>query len=213
MSNYACIFAGGFYGTFLVYFINQHEGFSKGEFVANHKHWSDEKLSEDNPVHLNMPKHSYYYKPHMTHVEKFKGQVELMEWDKFRAQHDCEKLAFKPVPHHYDMFDDEYCNHLQEKAWLIVCNFEKSKEHAIKRVRKYGLYDDDTAENYVRDQNENALALARRRGAYLLDMSSLMNCDIRTYGTLCQYLKTKPLDGWQTLVNDHKERIGYNEFE
>ena len=75
------------------------------------------------------------------------------------------------------------------------------------------MYDDDTAENYVRDQNENALALARRRGAYLLDMSSLMNCDIRTYGTLCQYLKTKPLDGWQTLVNDHKERIGYNEFE
>ena len=65
MSNYAVVFAGGFFGTFLVHFINQHENFSKGEYVANYKHWSDGKTTEDSPVHLNMPRHSLYYGPHM----------------------------------------------------------------------------------------------------------------------------------------------------
>ena len=47
MSDYAVIFAGGFFGTFLVHFINQHENFSKGEYVANYKHWSDGSTTED----------------------------------------------------------------------------------------------------------------------------------------------------------------------
>ena len=209
MSNYAVVFAGGFFGTFLVHFINQHENFSKGEYVANYKHWSDGETTEDSPVHLNMPRHSLYYKPHMSHVEKFKGQAKLLEWEEFREFHPSEKLAFKPVPHHPEMFDDEYCEWLQEKAWMIVCCYEKNKEKVIERCDKFGVTNDTDAKSYVDMMNEEALQLARRRGAFLLDMGSLMNCDIRTYGVLCQYLKTKPLDGWQDLVNKHKELIGF----
>ena len=116
MSDYAVVFAGGFFGTFLVHFINQHENFSKGEYVANYKHWSDGATKEDSPVHLNMPRHSLYYKPHMSHVEKFKGQAKLLDWEEFRALHDCKNLCIKPVPHHPEMFDDAYCDWLEEKA-------------------------------------------------------------------------------------------------
>jgi len=208
MSNYAVVFVGGFFGTFLVHFINQHENFSKGKYVINHKHWGDGKTVEENPVHLNMPKHSLYYKPHMQDVQKFNGQVPLLDWEEFRDLHDCEKLAFKPVPHHYDMFDDEYCDWLQDKASMIVCHYEKNKDRVIERIGKYGLANGDPAD-YVERQNQEARQLAGRRGAFLFDMGSFMNCDIRTYGILCEHLKTKPLDGWQDLVNGHKEQIGF----
>lgn len=207
-NDYAVVFAGGFFGTFLIYFINQHDGFSKGEYVANKKHWSDAKTTEESPVHLNMPRHSLYYKPHMSHVEKFKGQAKLLEWEEFRGIHKCEKLAFKPVPHHYDMFDDTYCDFIQERAWFIICNFHQGKERVVERVAKYGSTGFD-AEDYVNRMNKEALDLARRRGGFLLDMGKLIDCDIRTYGTLCQYLKCKPLDGWQDIVNKHKELIGF----
>lgn len=212
MSNYACIFQRGFFGTFLIYFINQHEDFSKQEYVANYKHFNDTNLVDQAPVHINMPKHSFYYKPKMHNVERFKGQVELLDWDEWRAQHPSKKIAFKPVPHHYDQFDNEYCDFLQERAWFIVCNFHQGMERAIKRVAKYGS-DGFDPEEYVVGRNNEALELARRRGAFLLDMGKLLDCDIRTYGTLCTYLGTKPLDGWQDLVNHHKELIRFDEFE
>ena len=214
MSNYACIFQRGFFGTFLIYFINQHEGFSKEPYVANYKNFNNLDEVHSAPVHINMPKHSFYYKPKMEAVENYKGQVELLDWDDWRAQHPSEKIAFKPVPHHYDQLDKEYCDYLQERAWFIVCHYEEGKQAVTKRIARYSQ-DAITfsAEKYVEERNEAALNLARTRGAFLLDMGKLMKCDIRTYGTLCQYLNTKPLDGWQDLVNNHKELIGFKEFE
>ena len=212
MSNYACIFQRCFFGTFLIYFINQHEGFSKQSYVANYKHFNDLDKTSSAPVHINMPKHSFYYQPKMKNVENYKGQVPLLDWDEWRAQHPSEKIAFKPVPHHYDQLDKEYCDWLQERAWLIVTYYEHGKEAVQRRIEKYSSNDKESITS-VDERNENALNLARTRGAFLLDMGKLMNCDIRTYGTLCQYLNTKPLDGWQDLVNHHKELIGFKEFE
>ena len=209
MSDYAVIFAGGFFGTFLVHFINQHENFSKGEYVANYKHWSDGATKEDSPVHLNMPRHSLYYKPHMSHVEKFKGQAKLLDWEEFRALHDCKNLCIKPVPHHPEMFDDAYCDWLEEKATLIVCYIDKDKDKIVERCDKFGVTNGTDAQSYVDNMNKEALQLAQRRGAFILDMGSLMNCDIRTYGMLCVHLNVDPLFGWQDLVNKHKELIGF----
>ena len=208
MSDYAVIFQRGFFGTFLIYLINQHKDFSKGEYVANYKHWNDLSKVSDTPVHMNMPRHSFYYKPKMEHVENFKGQVELLDWDEFRAQHDCAKLAFKPVPHHYDMLDDEYCDYLQERAKFIICNFHQGLERCIERVDTYGSDGFDATE-YVVERNIEASELAERRGGFVLDMGKLMDCDIRTYGMLCNYLETEPLNGWQDIVNKHKEMIGF----
>ena len=85
------------------------------------------------------------------------------------------------------MFDDAYCEWLQEKAIrMIVCCYEKNKDKVIERCDKSRVTNDTDAKPHVDMMNEEApLQLARRRGAFLLDMGPSMNCDIRTYGVLC----------------------------
>ena len=155
---------------------------------------------------MNMLCLRFYYKPKMEHVENFKGQVELLDWDAFRASHDCAKLASQTSTN-YDMLDDEYCDYLQERAKFIICNFY-GLERCIERVDKYGSDGFDATE-YVVERNIEASELAERRGGFVLDMGKLMDCDIRTYGMLCNYLETEPLNGWQDIVNKHKEMIGF----
>lgn len=207
MSDYAVVFQRGFFGTFLIYFINQHNGFTKGESVPNKKHFNT-LVEGDSPRHLNMPKHSYYYKPLMGNVDNFKGQVELLDWEDFRASHKSESVAFKPVPHHYDMMSKEYVEHLQERSNLIICTFEHGKERVIERIRNNST-DTLDAETYVNTKNKEAKELAQKYGGLLLDMGKLIDCDIRSYGILCDYIKVEPLFLWQDLVTKHKELIGF----
>ena len=105
------------------------------------------------------------------------------------------------------MLDDEYCDYLQERAKFIICNFHQGLERCIERVDTYGSDGFDATE-YVVERNIVANELAERRGGFVLDMGKLMDCDI-PHMVCCVIIWKQRQNGWQDIVNKHKEMIGF----
>jgi len=207
--NINVAFCRGWFGTFLIHLINEHESFTNSKPILNYGHFNKEFIS-DEPVHMNLPGFQYIHKPVSHYIGSLPEDFPFITIEEFFNKFD-NRVAFKSVPHQQEVYLEniEYTQFIMNHSKFIVCTWETNHSILERRIAKFtsDWKQHFTVQAYIAKRNSQAKQLAEVTDNMIIDMSKLLDTSDDEYKKLLEYIKAPALDNWKDIINEYKQTI------
>lgn len=226
--HYAVLYCSGMYGTWLTWFINQHEGFPKyninkvyvkgkhTDYCCNGATWVFSEDTEDGCKDDVQTWNDYIQKGMYNRLEGPTAESAHLNALKILPDHD---FTWKQ---HYN--DETMCKHVFQNIHGIVLPYLPMESPFLEnfKARNEFLWDfhldqdegwdfwHEAAQhtyNHVRNSRGYYSKLEMYSSLHRVNLHDLFMCNEQEYHRLVSFCDTVPLDDWEHVIHDYRTRI------
>jgi hypothetical protein len=192
-------------GTFLIWFVSQHDNFSKLHHTYQNHYITDLKNTT-----IKLPNNTHHLD---LHVNSLKYSIQSL--DQYLARYFVRadpdnKIIFKIVPHDYPLVN-KHIDHLPNIniIMLIVENYDWLNV----RLESFGIGTRIVTEfrqNRIYQEQQNLQQYFENKGInyckILID--KILKLDTAEYQKLLEFIDAPPIANWQDIIKEYKDKVG-----
>jgi hypothetical protein len=207
---YTVLFTEGSAGTFLIWFVSQHDNF----FKLHHTYKNQYKDTVKNTT-VNLPNNTYHL---AMNVGSFKYSIQSL--DQYLARHFALafrtdlKIIFKILPHDYPLVN-KHIDHLPNIniIMLIVENYDWVNS----RLESFGGLTrivTELPQKRIYQNQQNLQQYFKNKGINYCNISinKILKLDTAEYQKLLEFIDAPPIDNWQDIIKEYKDNVGIQEI-
>ena len=204
---YTVLFTEGSAGTFLIWFVSQHDNF----FKLHHTYLNQYKDTVENTT-IKISNNTHYHlglSIESSNIEAYKHSIQSL--DQYLARHFAtadpdNKIIFKILPHSYS-----HKYHLPNIniIMLIVENYDWVNS----RLESFGGLTrivTEFCQNRIYQEQQNLQQYFENKGINYckISINKILKLDTAEYQKLLEFIDAPPIANWQDIIKKYKDKVG-----
>lgn len=206
---YTVLFEEGSAGTFLIWFVSQHRDF----FKLNHTYLNQYTDTSNNKTIEIQNKTQRHLVLGIGSFEYSKQSLDQYLTRHFASVEPNKKIIFKILPHAYFLVTP-HKDHLPSINVIMLTyeNYDWINFRLEAFERQSSIVNQSRQERAVQNQKHLQQCFKNKNINYCtISIDKILNLDTSEYHKLLEFINSSPIDNWQGIVIDYKNKAGIQE--